>query len=168
MGTFDTKTIPYDLRFTDAAAEGADWFSSSGPYEVGDRLSTPYGDFRFRVEHRDQGRDVLTCAPFLELDAGPQTVEFSIPPQFHPTTISNRDAYRLIDEIQKLDPNATIAVKDHGRNAARQLRRRIPTLTIGDDEPRARRARSTRADRRLPLPLRRLQRDLRKKIDAET
>ena len=100
MGTFDTKPIPYDIRFTDAATEGDGWFSSIGPYEVGDRLSTPYGDFRVvRVEHHDEGHDVLTCAPF-ELDTGPQTVEFSIPPHIPPTTISNRDAGRLIEEIQ--------------------------------------------------------------------
>jgi hypothetical protein len=167
MGTFDTKPIPYDIRFTDAATEGDGWFSSSGPYEVGDRLSTPYGDFRIvRVEHHDEGHDVLTCAPF-ELDTGPQTVEVSIPPHIPPTTISNRDAGRLIDELQKIDPNATIA----GRiTAATQLgsSARIATLAIGEDELVLAALDRLEQTGDFLSPLQRLQRDLRKKIAAET
>jgi hypothetical protein len=167
IGTFDTRPIPYDLRFTGAATEGGGWFSSSGTHDVGDRLSTPYGDFRIvRVEHRDEGHDVLTCAPF-ELSTGPQTVEFSIPPHIPPTTISNRDAGRLIDEIQRIDPNATIA----GRiTAATQLgsSARITTLAAGEDELVLAALDRLEQTGDFLSPLRRLQRDLRKKIAAET
>jgi hypothetical protein len=166
IGTRATRPIPYTLRFTDAVTKDENWTSYSGPYHVGDRLSTPYGDFRvICVERRDHDHDVLTCAAF-ELETGPQTVALLMPPYVPPTTVSARDARRLIDEIQKLDPNATVA----GRiAAATQLgtSARI-TLAIGDDELVLAALDRLEETGDFLNALQRLQRGLRTKIKAES
>jgi hypothetical protein len=166
MGTFGTTPIPYDLRFTDATTEGRGWFSSSGPYEAGDRLSTPYGDWRVvGVEEREGDHDVLVCTPFVAEDAV-QGVEFSMPPHVPPVSINARDTRRLIDAIRELEARAPVALRIEA--AMRLGGSTTIALSIGEDEIVLAALDRLEQTGDFLSPLRRLQRDLRAKIDAES
>jgi hypothetical protein len=67
VGTLNPRPIGYELRLLDNWAKTQGWASYSGPFDVGDRLSTTEADWRVTdVEQREHGDDLLTCQPFAE------------------------------------------------------------------------------------------------------
>jgi hypothetical protein len=164
IGTRDPKPISYELRFTDAITKDQSWVSYSGPYDVDDRLSTAYGDWRvFQIERREPESDILTCEPFRGNDV--QMVEFSMQPQVPATSVTPRDARRLVEEVRRQDADAAVAVRIEAAMQPGSSAR--VELAIGEDE--AVLAALDRLEQTGDFlnALQRLQRDLRAKIDAE-